>query len=109
MVVTYEDQVYTGGNCDVISEHLMICPTPSFEDLYRVSPSIEKPLKLDYGFDFDDTLTGNLTLERGFSKLFVYPDPKLLPISEKPIVRGGSDLVIKGTNLVINFHYYPLV
>uniref|UniRef100_A0A1I8BP85 Sema domain-containing protein n=1 Tax=Meloidogyne hapla TaxID=6305 RepID=A0A1I8BP85_MELHA len=81
----------------------LICRTPPLELSMdrRVQLSIGRPLRVDYGFDLDGTLTGNLTssADRTLPKLLVFPDPRLQPLPEVLTVRPGGDLVLKGHNL----------
>ncbi|KAI6236464.1 hypothetical protein M3Y95_00160400 [Aphelenchoides besseyi] len=102
MVVTYEDAVYTGPNCEVLDEHLMTCKTPGLEDLplhRRAALTVDRPLLADFGFDLDGQLTGNLTIDRPLPRLSVYDDPRIVPFGEVLTIRPSGDLVIKGASL----------
>ncbi|KAF7629263.1 Sema domain-containing protein [Meloidogyne graminicola] len=103
MLITFEGQNFWGGKCEVIDEHLMICRTPPLELSLdrRIHLNTQRPLRLDYGFDLDGSLTGNLTssIDRTLHKLLVFPDPRLQPLPELLAVRPGGDLVLKGYNL----------
>ncbi|KAL3114962.1 hypothetical protein niasHT_011398 [Heterodera trifolii] len=101
MSVVHEGQTFWGARCEGVDEHLMVCRTPPLEmpTERRAQLSVERPLRLDFGFDLDGTLTGNLTADRGFPKLLVFPDPRLVPLPELLAIRPGGDLVLKGQNL----------
>lgn len=102
MLITFEGQTFYGSRCELVDEHLMICRTPSLELTQdrRNMLTMERPLRLDYGFDLDGTLTGNLTIDRtGFPKLLVFPDPRLQSLTELLTIRPGGDLVLKGHDL----------
>lgn len=61
MIVSHEGSIYYGNPCEIIDEHLMVCRTPGLEDISmerRQYFTVERPLKVDYGFDLDGTLTG---------------------------------------------------
>uniref|UniRef100_A0A914ID92 Sema domain-containing protein n=1 Tax=Globodera rostochiensis TaxID=31243 RepID=A0A914ID92_GLORO len=101
MLVVHEGQTFWGARCEGVDEHLMVCRTPPLEmSTERKSQlSVERPLRLDYGFDLDGTLTGNLTTERAFPKLLVFADPRLHALPELLAIRPGGDLVLKGQHL----------
>nr|CAD2193070.1 unnamed protein product [Meloidogyne enterolobii] len=103
MMINWEGQTFWGSKCEIIDEHLMICRTPPLELSLdrRIQLSIERPLRVDYGFDLDGALTGNLTsaADRTLPKLLVFPDARLQPLPEVLTVRPGGDLVLKGHNL----------
>uniref|UniRef100_A0A915EUN6 Sema domain-containing protein n=1 Tax=Ditylenchus dipsaci TaxID=166011 RepID=A0A915EUN6_9BILA len=106
MVVSHEGGLYYGAKCEVLDEHLMVCRTPPLEDISmerRKTFTAERPLRVDYGFDLDGSLTGNLTSERSFPKLVIYDDPTIHKFPDvqtiRPAAGGGGDLVVKGTNL----------
>ncbi|KAI1715743.1 plexin cytoplasmic rasGAP domain-containing protein [Ditylenchus destructor] len=104
MVVNHEGDLYYGAKCEIIDEHMMVCRTPALEGVSpdrRRTFTAERPLRVDYGFDLDGTLTGNLTIERAFPKLAYFDDPTVHHFSGVQTIRPatGGDLVIKGTNL----------
>uniref|UniRef100_A0A7E4UM35 Sema domain-containing protein n=1 Tax=Panagrellus redivivus TaxID=6233 RepID=A0A7E4UM35_PANRE len=106
MVVKFEDKLYYGERCIVESTSRMQCRTPTIvepRDGYKFSS--ENPIELDFGFSLDqeeDNFNKYIDEDdESKSKLNVYPDPKIINISNVQSAQVGSDLVMKGENLIL--------
>lgn len=61
MVVFYDNNLYYGAKCEPLEDNLMICKTPSLNNITldkRQSLTSAQPLRIDYSFDLDGTMTG---------------------------------------------------
>jgi hypothetical protein len=60
MVVVESDTAFVGPRCRVDNPELMYCKTPDLRipPSRRLQPTIDHPLMLDYGFEFDGVRTG---------------------------------------------------
>ncbi len=60
MVVMDDERAVKGPLCTVAMDELLYCQTPNLQipSTRRIQPTIDHPLMLDYGFEFDGIRSG---------------------------------------------------
>lgn len=101
MVVMDEDRAVKGPICEIERDDLMHCKTPDLQipDDRRNHPTIDHPLKLEYGFELDGVRPGNTSHQNGFDRLSVFPDPIIEKFNDVRFHRPDDYLTINGKYL----------